>query len=179
MKGILVRAGSKLQLLQLESGGHNGGQKGACAMEAAHLLAGDEGWSTDVECMDDSLQSLQISLNDWTDDETRQQLWKYLLRSLNTSVDVEPDFVPTATNQLRAFFYDTTSDVDVLSEDWNTLLGRITKLGNDKEWEAVFFALGTFLPEEREEGLEDLDWERLLKHVKTEEITDDFVVTSV
>jgi hypothetical protein len=72
--------------LKLDAGSHGSFDKGHCAMEVVSWLA-DEGFTDAPECASPVLRRYLIALNDRWDDEKRQLLKPYLLRTIGTAGD--------------------------------------------------------------------------------------------
>lgn len=72
--------------VKLDHGSHPSFEKGHCAMEVVAWLA-DEGHTDAPECASPVLRRYIIDLNDRWDDEKRQTLKPYLLRTIGTAND--------------------------------------------------------------------------------------------
>jgi hypothetical protein len=70
----------------LAHGGHDSIEQGACAMEWVSYLA-DEGFTDAPECASPVLRRYLIALNDRWDDEKRQSLKPFLVRTIGTAGD--------------------------------------------------------------------------------------------
>ena len=70
----------------LSAGGHSGPEDGACFNELASMLAGQP-FSAAPACVSTVIQRMGMTLNDRLDDERRQLLRPFVLRSLGTASD--------------------------------------------------------------------------------------------
>lgn len=83
MAKILNERLAVLDELTLDAGSHAEFAKGHCAMELVSWLAGEE-HSDEPMCVDPTLTSLFVSINDYTDDKRRQMLKPFLPRLVGT-----------------------------------------------------------------------------------------------
>jgi hypothetical protein len=72
-----------IETLELARGSHEGPEDGACVMELASYLAGEE-WSDEPECVSPVIGSFLRMWNDDLDDAARQALEPYAARVLGT-----------------------------------------------------------------------------------------------
>jgi hypothetical protein len=71
------------QTVKLSKGRHNSPEEGACVMELASMLAG-EPFSDHPASVSPVIGSCMRAYNDWIDDESRQDLYRYAANGVGT-----------------------------------------------------------------------------------------------
>src|SRR5665213_2619755 len=79
---------SWLEKLDLAANSHASIERGACAMEAASFVAGEE-WSDHPKCVSPVIGAFMRSWNDSLDDKNRQRLKPYIAKILDTAASKE------------------------------------------------------------------------------------------